>query len=270
MENTFSKILLAVDETEASNTALVQACNYAAIFKSELTVLLVSKGTSSAFDDAKKRIKDFTSSSGIVVELAERKGKFYDEVSKFEKKGDFSLIVLGSRDKKGFKLFWSSSDVFKVIDTSTCPVLSVKANSPDFRMAHIVLPLADSNKTRQKVPYCVEIAMHFGSTIHILGISNGTGAETENKVKSYIRQTENYLAERNLNYVIETSFGNKVSDGIMNYAKKVNAGLVVIMTDTESEGLFMDSYSQKLVYKSATPILSIHSRDTRVAGQAGY
>mgnify|MGYP000155875278 CR=1 FL=1 len=57
MENTFSKILLAVDETEASNTALVQACNYAAIFKSELTVLLVSKGTSSAFDDAKKRIK---------------------------------------------------------------------------------------------------------------------------------------------------------------------------------------------------------------------
>ena len=112
--------------------------------------------------------------------------------------------------------------------------------------------------------------MHFGSTIHILGISNGTGAETENKVKSYIRQTENYLAERNLNYVIETSFGNKVSDGIMNYAKKVNAGLVVIMTDTESEGLFMDSYSQKLVYKSATPILSIHSRDTRVAGQAGY
>ena len=42
------------------------------------------------------------------------------------------------------------------------------------------------------------------------------------------------------------------------------------MTDTESEGLFMDSYSQKLVYNSATPILSIHSRDTRLAGQAGY
>ena len=70
MENTFNKILLAIDNTDASNTALLQACNYAAIFKSELTVLFVSQGTSETFDDAKKRIKDFTSSRGIVVELA--------------------------------------------------------------------------------------------------------------------------------------------------------------------------------------------------------
>jgi len=270
MENTFNKILLAIDNTDASNTALLQACNYAAIFKSELTVLFVSQGTSETFDAAKKRIKDFTSSRGIVVELAERKGKFYDEVSKFEKQGDFTLIILGSRDKKGWKPFWSSSDIFKVINSSTSPVLSVKSNSANFKLDHIVLPLADSTKTRQKVPYCAEIAKRFGATIHLLGISSSSGREVEHKVNSYLRQTEKYLAERDLNYVTEISFGNKVSDGIMNYAKKVNAGLVLIMTDTESEGLFSDSYSQKLVYRCATPILSIHSRDTRLTGQAGY
>ena len=46
----------------------------------------------------------------------------------------------------------------------------------------------------------------------------------------------------------------------MNYAKKVNAGLVLIMTDTESEGLFSDSYSQKLVYRCATAVPSLPSQ----------
>ena len=116
MENTFDKVLLAIDKSDASNAALVQACNYASLFKSELTVLFVSRDTFETFEDAKKQIKDFTFSKGIGVELAERKGKFYDEVAKIEKQGDFTLIILGTKDKKGFKPFWNSNDIFNVIN----------------------------------------------------------------------------------------------------------------------------------------------------------
>jgi K+-sensing histidine kinase KdpD len=270
MENTFDKILLAIDKTAASTNALVQACNYASLFKSELTVLFVSRDTFETFDDAKKQIKDFTFPKGIGVELAERKGKFYDEVAKFEKQGDFTLIILGTQDKKGFKPFWNSNDIFNVINSSKCPVLTVKASSDEFKLDHILLPLTDSTKTRQKVPYCAEIAKRSGATIHLLGISSTSGSETEKKVNSYLRQTENFLSERGLKYTVETRFGTRVSNGIMTYATHVNAGLILIMTETESEGLFMDSYSQKLVYSSEIPVMSIHSRDTRLTGQAGY
>jgi len=46
--------------------------------------------------------------------------------------------------------------------------------------------------------------------------------------------------------------------------------LMLIMSETESTGLFMDSYSQQLVNLSNVPVMSIHTRDTRLAGAAGY
>jgi nucleotide-binding universal stress UspA family protein len=270
MDKAFNKILLAFDNSDASQVALQKACNFAAKFNSAITALAVSTDVTQTFAESKKYLEDFATSKGIALDIVERKGKVYDEVSKFEKEGDFSLIVLGSHGKSGWTPFWAGSNAFKVMSASNCPVISVQADSEGLNMDHILLPLADSNSTRQKVPYCAEIAKRFNSTVHILGISKGSGSETENKVNSYMRQTERFLAERGLKYTIASDFGVKVPERIMEYSKEINAGLLLIMTETESSGLFMDSYSQQLVNQSTVPVMSVHSRDTRLAGQAGY
>ena len=45
---------------------------------------------------------------------------------------------------------------------------------------------------------------------------------------------------------------------------------MLIMTETESAGLFMGTYAQQLVNSSTFPVMSIHSRDTRLVGASGY
>ena len=54
------------------------------------------------------------------------------------------------------------------------------------------------------------------------------------------------------------------------YALEVNAGLMLIMTETEKAGILLDSYSKQLVNQSPIAVMSVHSRDTRLSGQAGY
>ena len=80
----------------------------------------------------------------------------------------------------------------------------------------------------------------------------------------------NYLSTRGVKCTHEEKYGVNVAETCIGYGEEVNAGLMLIMTETESAGLFMGTYAQQLVNSSTIPVMSIHSRDTRLAGAAGY
>jgi len=263
----FEKILIAFDNSDTSKVALQKACDLAAKFESELTALFVSTDSnSSLFEDSKRFLEDFSASKRIQLVIVEKKGKVYDEVIKLEKEGDFALIIIGTHGKSG----WMGSNAFKVISSSTCPVISISKNAETMQLDHILLPLADSNTTRQKVHYAAMLGKAFGATVHILGISKSNSKDTVSHVTAYVRQTERYLAERGVKYTVDIQFGKPVPETCIEYGQKVSASLLLIMTETESAGVFMDSYSQQLVNSSPIPVMSVHSRDTRIAGAAGY
>jgi nucleotide-binding universal stress UspA family protein len=270
MDRAFRKILLAFDNSEASRVALQKACDISSKFGSEITALFVSSGDDSSFADSKKFLEDFASSKGSELRIVEKSGKVHSEVIKLEREGDYDLILVGSHGKKGWQPFWMGSNAFKVISSSTCPVICTQEKASELSFNNILLPLADSSASRQKVPYCTLLAQAFGSTVHVLGVSKGKSKDTMHHVNSYIRQTERYLSERGIKYTVGTEFGVKVPEACIEYGAKVNAGLMLIMTETESAGVFMDSYSQQLVNSSPIPVMSVHSRDTRLTGAAGY
>ncbi|PCJ66329.1 MAG: hypothetical protein COA58_06015 [Bacteroidetes bacterium] len=269
MNTAFDKILLAYDNSDAAKAALQSAYGVAKNFNSHITALVVS-GKDTDMESSKNALNAFMSENQVDMEIIERNGEVYDEVIKLEKERDYGLILLGSHGSSGWRKLWMGSNAFKVISSSTCPVISVteKASSPELK--HILLPLADSRNTRQKVPYCIEIAKAFDATVHIIGVSKSSSTETQKHVNSYVHQTENYLTERGVKCTSKTEFGVSVAETCITYAEEVNAGLMLIMTETESAGLFMDSYSQQLVNHSSVPVMSIHSRDTRLTGAAGY
>lgn len=266
----FKKILLAYDHSAAAKAAMHSASGVASRFGSEITAVIVSGKDKTIFEDGKKHLEDFAAENKLNLEVIERHGSVYEEVVKLEKEGDYSLILLGSHGESGWKQFWAGSNAFKIISSSTCPVISVTEEADNPELKHILLPLADSRNTRQKVPYCLTLAQAFNSTVHILGVSKSSSDETKKHVRSYVHQTEKYLEERGIKTTVNTEFGVKVPEKCVSYAEEVNAGLMLIMTETESSGVFMDTYSQQLVNHSTVPVMSIHSRDTRLAGAAGY
>ncbi|PCJ66330.1 MAG: hypothetical protein COA58_06020 [Bacteroidetes bacterium] len=269
MERLFKRILLAFDNSQASLVSLQKACDFATKFESEITALFVSS-SGSDFSDSKKFLEDFTSSKSIVLHIVEKKGRVYDEVIKLQKKGDFSLTLLGLHGISGWKPFTVGSSAFNVISSATCPVISVQEDTEYVSLENILLPLADSESTRDKVPYCARLAEAFGSTVHVLGVSKNDSTETRSHVGSYIRQTERYLTERGIKYTVKSNFGVNVPERLIQYGEEVKAGLMLIMTETESAGIFIDSYSKQLVNQSTIPVMSVHVRDTRLEGASGY
>lgn len=270
IDKAFKKILVAFDNSESSKQAMQKACDIAEKFKSSITAIFVSGEGDKSFDDAKSFLQNFSTAKGIQVNIVQRNGKVYDEVIKLEKEEGFQLILIGAHGKQGWSPFWIGSNAFKVVSSSNCPVITIQDYATDTGISNIVLPLADSMTTRQKVPYAAVLAKACNATIHILGVSKGTGHEIEQRIHAYVRQTERYFQERDVQYTIEYKLGVKVPESIIEHAKKVNAGMLMIMTETESAGYFMDTYAQQLVNTSPVPVMSVHSRDTMVAGAAGY
>ncbi|MBR9860149.1 universal stress protein [bacterium] len=270
-EKAFKKILVAFDNSESSRKAMQKACDIAEKFNSSITALFVTTDANKQFEDAKTFLEQFSTAKGIEVEIEEMKGgKVYEQVIKMEKSGAFQLILIGAHGKSGFIQSWIGSNAFRVVSSSNCPVITIQEHTSESTFKNIVVPLADSNTTRQKVPYAAVLAQALGATLHIFGVSKSDSNDAVNHVTAYVRQTERYFMERNIKYTVDSAFGVKVPEACIEHAKKVDAGLLLIMTETESAGVFMDSYSQQLVNTSPIPVMSIHSRDTMLTGAAGY
>ena len=266
MEKAFGKILLAFDNSEAAMAALQSAYGLSLKFQSQITALVVS-GKDANQEESRKTLDEFARDKNLSMTVLEKQGAVYDEVIKLEKEGDYDVILIGSH---GSRKLWMRSNVFTVISSSTCPVISVTAKASSPELKNILLPIADSRNTRQKVPYCIALAKEFGSTVHIVGLSKSSSKETDKKVSSYVNQTAKYLTEKGIKYTTKINLGVDVAKECISYAEEVEAGLILIMSETESSGLFKGSYSQQLVKRSTVPVMSIHTRDTRLAGAAGY
>jgi nucleotide-binding universal stress UspA family protein len=269
MDTAFKKILIAFDGSDSSKSALQSAYGVAQKFDSDITALVVSEEDTN-LEISKSYLEEYAQNNRLNIEIIERSGAVYDEVIKLELEDNYSLILIGTHGTSGWKPLWMGGNAFKVISSSTCPVISVPEKSSSPELNHILLPLLDSNTTRQKVPYCIKLAKAFGSTVHILGISKSDSSETRKHVHAYVKQTMNYLSTRGVKCTHEEKYGVNVAETCIDYGEEVNAGLILFLKETESAGLFMGTYAQQLVNSSTIPVMSIHSRDTRLAGAAGY
>lgn len=269
MNTAFNKILVAYDGSDSSKSAMQSAYGIAQKFNSEVTALVVPETTTDMELCASYLLK-FAETKHLKLEIIQRKGRVYDEVIQLEKEHDFSLILIGTHGTSGWKSNWMGSNAYKVISSSNCPVISVQENKSSPELNHILLPLVNSITTRQKVSYCLKLANAFGATVHVLGTSKNSSSETQKHVHSYVNQTVNYLNQKGVQCTQEEKYGVNVPETCIAYGEEVNAGLMLIMTETESSGFFMGSYAQQLVNSSTIPVMSIHSRDTRLMGASGY
>jgi len=270
MSTDFKHILVGFDHSESSKIALQKAIDTAERFDSKLTVVYVVNEK----DDQSEAISNYLLETGkkhaIDIEYVMRHGRIYKEVGQLERELGADLIVIGSHGITGWQPFWVGSNAFRIVSSSNCPVITIQETTKTYDLQDILLPLADSTETRQKVPYAIALAKAFGATIHVLGVSKDNDKGTQMRVHNYMRQTESYLKEHQVKCTCTESFGVNVPERCIEYAKEVRAGLIMIMTETESAGFFMGTYAQQLVNHSPVPVMSIHSRDLNVSGSVGY
>ncbi len=266
MDTSFKHILVPVDGSTQSMVAFRSAVFFAQKYKSELTAIHIEEVSDE--NGLKEKLQPHT--NGVEYRYMHKRGAVYKGILAAANEVDASLIIMGTHGVTGFQEFWMGSNAFKVVSSSKCPVLSMRENGTTNDFKTIVMPIDTSFESRQKVPYAVSLAQKFGATIHVLGVSVDKDKETEYQVSAYCRQVLHSLDEEGVPYVHEKILGGNITNLTVDYAKKVKADVILIMTEQEPQigSFFLGKFAQQMVNHSNIPVMSIAPREDLMISEA--
>ena len=273
-----NEILVAIDFSESSVNALEHALGVAEKFKSNILMVWVESKSSLQYldlqkgEDVTKKVKarfeeiienQKPKLQGLDIEYRCRKGIAYKEIVALSLENEVDMIVTGTHGAHGFRRFLMGDTANHIIAEAKCPVLTIGLHRTLSRsLQNIVLPIDQSLDTRQKVGIATQFAQLFGAKIHILGLYMSSVKTLQRRVDEYVKQVDKHLVKNGIKTEIYMEKNYKGAKSILNYAKKVDANLILTMIETESRtsDLWLGSQGQQLVNQSPIPVLSIANK----------
>ena len=148
MEIKYTKILVPYDHSPSAQAALGSAIVSARAFDATLDICYVVKNVNKpksieigkAIDVVKEKNSD------VKINFMVRDGSIYKEVVKLEKELGINLIIMGTHGSHGMGGMLGSN-AFKVVSSSSCPVLVMGEGATKDTIDSILLPLDDSQET---------------------------------------------------------------------------------------------------------------------------
>jgi nucleotide-binding universal stress UspA family protein len=273
-----NKILVPIDFSEQSIIALKQSYNLAKLTKSEILLIYVIdedflKSLENIFaedyyeDPVRDQIQtrldklanEVKNETGVTVNTTIRKGKIYEEIVLVAKEVDAKFIIMGTHGKVGLKKKFLGSNAPRVIKEAECPVITIKGKEHHFGCKKIVLPLDLSRETKEKVDKAIELAGFFGSSIYIVSIVESNDEFLMNKLTRQMNQVKEIIESNNISVHTEFVKSSDISEEIINYAEKIDADLIIIMTQQEIywTEMFIGFAAQEIINNSNIPVLTI-------------
>lgn len=273
------QIIVAIDFSKCSLHALEYAINMANRIKSNILMVWVdnTKSDESVYPDvmvgSRKEITnsfdEIIAKYGPSLKAGEisykiRKGKAHIEIANQAKYSDAMMVVAGTHGVTGFEEFWIGSNAYRIVTYAPCPVITIRTDfefKPDIKK--IVLPIDDTLETRQKVPFATKISKYFESEIHVVSVYPTTIKSVRQKIDNYTAQVIKYLEEENVKFVAKSIDAENITNASINYAKTIDADIIVIMTEQEmtTSNLFLGAFAQQMVNHSPIPVLNIHAKE---------
>lgn len=276
------KILVAIDFSECSVNALEHAITIANKAEADVEMIFVIKPDSSRemftegpqtlsamvkdkFDEMVEKYQHRLGKNKLGFMI--REGKVYSEIVKEADKKDIFLVMAGTHGSSGFEEFWMGSNANRIVSAIKKPVITIRGGVNIKRhLEKVILPLDSTPETRQKVPFTAYMAKIFNAEVHVLRVYTSNVQAVIRKVDSYSEQVVKHLEEDNIKYVLESMQADNLTDSTIEYALKVNANLISIMTEQEitAKNLLLGPYAQQMVNHSPIPVLSIHPKELLV------
>ncbi len=270
MVESYKKILIAYEGSNGAKVALKKAVEIGKKFDAEFRTIFVS--TSKNTDDefvSLEQIQLVEKESGVKLDFQVRTGSPSSAIVAEQKAYQPDLVVMGSHGETGFIPQFLGSTAYRVANSCDCPVLIIPENAASIDFSNILVPVDSSPETRQKFGYAARLALAFGSTAHIIGVSKNKDSETQKYVNVYVHQGEEFMANRGVKYSSQINIGQSVASTIIDAAAALNCGLIVSMTENEKAGFLLGPSAMQLVNTSPYPVLCIHNHHIEGIGGGG-
>ena len=274
-----NKILVPVGFSEQSLAALKQACLIAKIKKSEVIILSVIEEQSkisgllidNPFEEIRNKVKDkldeisemHSSKFSVKVDSLVASGKIYEQIVEVSSMINANLIVMGTNGSpKGVIKKFIGSNAERVVRLSNIPVITIKENTSAENFDNIILPLDLGKETKEKVTFAIEYARYWNSTIRIVSVFLKDNTNEKNILIKNLNQVSNFISNAGVKCTSELIEGEKkqsLGDFVINYEKKFDSDLIIIMTKKEELALSnnLSVTARYIIHNSKIPVMSI-------------
>lgn len=273
-------IIVGTDFSESSINALKHATTIADKAKCDIT-LIWAQTPGTTLGIMSENVKEYTELAKEKLEkIAEDhktlmpKGKniitkiIYGKVStvlaqEAEETGA-DLVVVGAHGISGEEEYFIGNNAYRTVMAVNCPVLTIRNKTKVSRaLTDILVPIDLSEETRQKLPIAVKFAKLFAAKIHVLGLYTSPNRELRQLVDSYIYTVERYLKTKNVRYQIYKRESYHITQTTVEFAKEIDANLIVTMTEQSSDvsGIWLGAQARELVNNCCFPVLSVTATD---------
>ncbi|MBP6429419.1 MAG: universal stress protein [Bacteroidales bacterium] len=261
-----SQIIVGIDFSNSSMVALRLAVDIANRTGADILLAWV-ENKEIDIEEAQKELHEIALSytpklNGKKISYIVCKGRVYQAMANLAKSENPDLIVIGAHGRGGFDEKYAGQNTFKIVTECETPVLIIRETfNFDKHLEKIILPIDSSRDTRQKVPWTIEFAKMFPkSHICVLGVQTTRVQTVRNEVVGYVKSVETFLTKHELPHTVEYVDAENNTTSIIEYAKNMNADLIVVMTEQEktiSNMLFLGPYSQQMINLSPLPVLIV-------------
>jgi nucleotide-binding universal stress UspA family protein len=192
-------------------------------------------------------------------------GSIYKEVVNQVESYNEAMVVASTHGGSGFEEFFIGSNAYKIISATNRPVLTIRKNKCPNDIRKIVLPIDITVDSRQKVPLTADLAALFGAEIHIVTVSSSKSKKLKQRLDAYGHQVEKFIRSRQVPYKRKSLIGENIIDLIVIYADSIDADLISIMKEQPKSLNFLGNFTQQILNRATTPVLTISSKETRIA-----
>ncbi|MCA0132338.1 universal stress protein [Winogradskyella alexanderae] len=271
------KIIIPVDFSQHSEYALETGAALAKKHNAELIVMhmlelsesLISSSNNERSEEtafmlmlANKKFEAFLDKSyleDITVTPLIKHHKVLKEVSKVAAFEKADLVVMGSRGHSDYDGIFTGSNTEKVVRYSEIPVLVVKSPPTSVEFKNIVLATDFLEGSILAVKNALELLNELAENVILLhvnlpNLSFLSTDEIDERVADFLKLARLGDKEVNIDYIAE----HNVEDGVLSYARRINADAVAMITHGR-KGLshfFGGSISEDLVNHAKLPVVT--------------
>jgi nucleotide-binding universal stress UspA family protein len=268
MEKDKEIIVVPWDFTEKAEYALAHAAKIAKMINARVHLLHIVERKIRTAEHKKKedRLNQWAQYGekeyGVEVGIALIPGTIFKAIAEYVNEEKASLVVMGTHGMKGMQKL-TGSWALKVLVKSKVPFIVIQDKPKDMeKYQNIVFPVDFRSENKEKLKMTIFMGKYFDSKVHIL--------KTVTADKSLLKKTNinlnfaiKYLMQNNIEYEIHEMKRGHLAQQTIEFAEKINADLILIMTtkNISTVDYMLGAQEQQIIANSSKiPVCCVNPR----------
>ncbi|WP_090336145.1 universal stress protein [Dyadobacter koreensis] len=156
-----------------------------------------------------------------------RPGKITPLVLDIIEEEKIDVVIMGTHGSRGWDGFFMGSNIEKIVRTSPVPVFAVKSKIAVRSVHNIVFPISLSSDQNTVIEKVKNLQKLFRARLHLVRINTGAA---KNEKENLEKLTEFGEKHQLANFTVNSRNRAEVKDGIIDFAREINADMIAMAT----------------------------------------